>query len=217
MSEAVDGDSAETVPDSCGHSSIIYPTTPSSGLVGLGGAAGDSSDEDLESSSSFLDEHQELATKMKENLSVRWQLDDAPVQTELIQYERRFSELYAQIQEKHHLTRRHYATYNALLEIKELMLKEASLLNSINLQFKDAMTTPSGRYKFLDSMEVIVKGAKHKLEKAERGLLAEQKACESLKEKHTSAVAEQRHFSSLLHTFQDACAEYERLLQLSST
>ncbi|KAL0915350.1 hypothetical protein M5K25_015762 [Dendrobium thyrsiflorum] len=147
----------------------------------------------------------ELATKMKENLSIRCQLDDVPVQTELIQYvlslfhftfplpmvlgsnrqlenwragsssriedplyERRFSELYAQIQEKHHVTRRHYTTYNALLEIKELMLKEASLLNSINLQsrkqrFKNAMTTPSGRSKFLDTMEAIVKGAKHTL------------------------------------------------------
>ncbi|KAH0458170.1 hypothetical protein IEQ34_013485 [Dendrobium chrysotoxum] len=265
MSEAVDGDSVETVPDSCGKSSIIYPTTPSSGLVGLSGAAGDFGDVDLESSSSFLDEHQdlerqgsglkskklisdgeisnlsqrqcelidldnhlenstnklnslkrELANKMKENLSVRCQLDDVPVQTELIQYERRFSELYAQIQEKHHLTRRHYATYNALLEIKELMLKEASLLNSINLQFKNAMTTPSGRSKFLDSMEVIVKGAKHKLEKAERDLLAEQKACEALKEKHTSAVAEQRHFSSLLNTFQDEFKNFCNFLEINT-
>ncbi|KAL0915349.1 hypothetical protein M5K25_015761 [Dendrobium thyrsiflorum] len=61
MSEAWrrgDGDSAETVPDSCGKSSITYPTTPSSELVGLGGAVGNSGDEDLESSSSFLDEHQ---------------------------------------------------------------------------------------------------------------------------------------------------------------
>ncbi|XP_020578014.1 coiled-coil domain-containing protein 93 isoform X4 [Phalaenopsis equestris] len=180
------------------------------GIKGLGGAVGDSGDNGVESSSSFLDQQQdierqesglesnllaseeepsnlnrskcrfvdldshlinctnklnslkrEFAAKTKENFSLRCQLDDVPVQTELIQYERRFSELYAQIQKKHHLTRRHYATYNALVEIKELMLKEASLLNSVNLQFKDAMTTPSGRYKLLDSLEVIVKGTKH--------------------------------------------------------
>ncbi|XP_020578018.1 coiled-coil domain-containing protein 93 isoform X8 [Phalaenopsis equestris] len=160
---------------------------------------------------------EEFAAKTKENFSLRCQLDDVPVQTELIQYERRFSELYAQIQKKHHLTRRHYATYNALVEIKELMLKEASLLNSVNLQFKDAMTTPSGRYKLLDSLEVIVKGTKHKLEKAKLDLSAEQRVCDSLKEKHITAVAEQKNFSSLLKTFQDACTEYERLRQLATT
>lgn len=37
-------------------------------------------------------------------------------------------------QEKLQQTRKFYATYNALVEIKELMLKETSLLNSINSQ-----------------------------------------------------------------------------------
>ncbi|KAH1121142.1 hypothetical protein J1N35_004302 [Gossypium stocksii] len=49
-------------------------------------------------------------------------------------YERRLSELNAHIQEKLQQTRKFYATYNALLEIKELMLKQTSLLNSINSQ-----------------------------------------------------------------------------------
>ncbi|CAI0444573.1 unnamed protein product, partial [Linum tenue] len=35
-------------------------------------------------------------------------------------------------QEKHQQIRKYYDTYNALLEIKDLMLKETSLLNSIN-------------------------------------------------------------------------------------
>ena len=35
-------------------------------------------------------------------------------------------------QEKHRQTCKYYTTYNALLEIKELMLKETSLLNSIS-------------------------------------------------------------------------------------
>nr|XP_029118937.1 coiled-coil domain-containing protein 93 isoform X5 [Elaeis guineensis] len=76
----------------------------------------------------------ELAAKLRAILLLKRQIDDVPVQTELIQYERRFSELYVQIQEKHRQTCKHYATYNTLLEIKELMLKETSLLNSIELQ-----------------------------------------------------------------------------------
>lgn len=37
-------------------------------------------------------------------------------------------------QEKHGQTQKYFATYNALMEIKELMLKQISLLNSINSQ-----------------------------------------------------------------------------------
>jgi hypothetical protein len=39
--------------------------------------------------------------------------------------------VFATVQGKHRQTRKYYSTYNALLEIKELMLKETSLLNSI--------------------------------------------------------------------------------------
>ncbi|KAF9612997.1 hypothetical protein IFM89_004801, partial [Coptis chinensis] len=73
-------------------------------------------------------------------------------------YEQRFSELDVQIQEKFRQTRKCYATYNALLEIKELALKETSLLNSITSQFHEAITNPAGRIKLIDSMEGIVKG-----------------------------------------------------------
>lgn len=55
-------------------------------------------------------------------------------QPRLCRYDHRFSELNAQIQGKLRQTRKYYATYNALLEIKEVMLKEASLLNSISSQ-----------------------------------------------------------------------------------
>ncbi|KAL8537091.1 hypothetical protein ACS0TY_012320 [Phlomoides rotata] len=78
----------------------------------------------------------ELAAKLRSIMSVKWQLDEVPVQAELMQYKLRFSELNTQIQKKHRQTRKHYDTYNALLEIRELMLKETSLLNSINLQVK---------------------------------------------------------------------------------
>ena len=42
--------------------------------------------------------------------------------------------IFANVQEKLRQTRKYYGTYNALLEIKELMLKETSLLNSISSQ-----------------------------------------------------------------------------------
>ncbi|KAI3981174.1 hypothetical protein MKX01_031068 [Papaver californicum] len=100
----------------------------------------------------------ELAAKLRAVLSLKRQLDDQPSPPELIQYERRFSELYVQIQEKHQQTRQYYATYNALLEIKELVQKETSLLNSISSQFQDAMTSTACRAKLIGSMEAVLKG-----------------------------------------------------------
>ncbi|XVE63552.1 hypothetical protein DITRI_Ditri07aG0029400 [Diplodiscus trichospermus] len=158
----------------------------------------------------------ELAARLRAIISVKRQLDDVPSQSELIQYERRFSELNAHIQEKLQQTRKLYATYNALLEIKELMLKETSLLNSISSQFQDAIATTAGRMKLLESMEAIVKGSQQKLEKVELVLQEVQKGSDALKEKYTAAVAEQRRCYSLLKAFQEECARNERLRRQTS-
>ncbi|KAG6496035.1 hypothetical protein ZIOFF_043883 [Zingiber officinale] len=117
-------------------------------------------------------------------------------------YERRLSELYSQIRDKHKQTSTLFDTYNSLLEIKELMLKETSILNSINSQFQDALTSTIGRTKLVDSLETIVKGARQKLEKVELSLMAEKKNSESLREKLTTNLADQRYFSSLLKELQ---------------
>ncbi|KAJ0251905.1 Paramyosin-like protein [Hirschfeldia incana] len=81
----------------------------------------------------------ELAATLREIVSLKRHIDDVPCQSELLQYERRFSELNACIQEKLQQTRKLYGTYNTLLEIKDLMLKEISLLNSIGSQVKHAL------------------------------------------------------------------------------
>ncbi|XP_021893508.1 coiled-coil domain-containing protein 93 homolog [Carica papaya] len=126
-------------------------------------------------------------------------------------YERRFSELNANIQEKFQQTRKYYATYNALLEIKELMLKENLLLNSLSSQFQEAFSTPAGRMKLMHSMEGIIKGSQQKLEKVQLGLQEEQKVCDALKERYSAAISEQRRCYSFLKAFQEECARNERL------
>ncbi|GAV74836.1 hypothetical protein CFOL_v3_18316, partial [Cephalotus follicularis] len=158
----------------------------------------------------------ELAARLRTILSIKRKLDDVPSQSELIQYERRFSELYVHIQDKLRQTRKYYATYNALLEIKELMLKEVSLLNSISSQFQNAIASTAGRMILIDSMEGIVKGSQQKLEKVQNGIQEEQKVCDALKERYTAAIAEQRRCYSLLQVFQEECAKNERLRSQNS-
>ncbi|KAK4420042.1 Coiled-coil domain-containing protein 93 [Sesamum alatum] len=153
----------------------------------------------------------ELATKLRSIVSVKRQLDEVPSQAELIQYELRFSELNTQIQKKLRQTRKHYDTYNALLEIKELMLKETSLLNSISLQFQNAITSADGRTKLINSLEGILNGTQQKLDKMQLTLQSEQKFCDTIKDKYAAAISEQRQSSSLLKLFQEECARNERL------
>ncbi|KAI3970119.1 hypothetical protein MKW92_043949 [Papaver armeniacum] len=158
----------------------------------------------------------ELAAKLRAVLSLKRRLDDQPSPSELIQYERRFSELYVQIQEKHQQTRQYYATYNALLEIKELVQKETSLLNSISSQFQDAMTSTAGRAKLIGSMEAVLKGTQQKLGKVQLGLQEEQRKCDVFKEEYTASVVEQRRCSSILKAFQEECTKNEKLRRQTS-
>ncbi|KAM0973847.1 hypothetical protein ACFX2C_017119 [Malus domestica] len=144
----------------------------------------------------------ELAARLRALLAVQRRIDEVPSQSELVQYECRLSELNAQIQGKLQQTRKYYATYNALLEIKELILKETSLLNSISSQFQEASSTTDGSMKLVNSMEGIIKGSQQKLRKVQLGLQEEQKVCDSLKEKYVAANAKQRHCYSLLKAFQ---------------
>ncbi|KAI6680119.1 hypothetical protein NL676_034000 [Syzygium grande] len=153
----------------------------------------------------------ELAARLRMVLSVKRQLEDVPSQSELIQYERRFSELNMNIAEIHRQTCKYYATYNALLEIKELMLKETSLLNSLNSQFQDAISDTAGRLKLIDSMEGILKGIKQKLEKVQDGIQADQRVCKTLREKYAAAAARQRRGSSLLKSLQEVITRNQRL------
>ncbi|KAI4376933.1 hypothetical protein MLD38_014635 [Melastoma candidum] len=152
--------------------------------------------------------------------SVKRQLDDAPALLELIQYEWRFSELNANTEDKHRETRKYYSTYNVLLEIKELMLKEISLLDSLNLQFQEAIASTDGRGKLLISMEGILKGVQQKLSKIQAGYQSDQEICNTLRKKYAAAAADQRKQFTLLKVLQEEVARNRKLkgeLQLRSS
>ncbi|CAO2815992.1 unnamed protein product [Amaranthus hypochondriacus] len=153
----------------------------------------------------------ELSSKLREFVSLKRLLDELPIEAELVQYERRFSELNVHMQDRLHQTRKYYETYNALLEIKDLMQKEISLLNSVDSQFVDAIGDPAGRTKLIDSMEAILKGIQKKLEKVQLGLQSGQKTFDTLRERYSAAIMNQRHCAVLLKDFQEECRKNERL------
>ncbi|OIV96505.1 hypothetical protein TanjilG_07897 [Lupinus angustifolius] len=140
----------------------------------------------------------QLASKLRDIVALRRQIDDLPCQSEIIQ----ISFIFANVQGKHQQTHKYYATYNALLEIKELMLKEASLLNSIISQFQEALSSTDGRAKLVHSMEGIVKGSQQKLEKVQLAFREEEKNLTDFKDKYAAAAGQHKRLYSLLKAFQ---------------
>ena len=74
----------------------------------------------------------------------------------MIQYERRFVELYELVAEKLIETRKYYALYNTLDESHKATQNEVSLLESIVEGFPKAVKTKQGREMFLQSFAETV-------------------------------------------------------------
>ena len=87
-----------------------------------------------------------LGQKGRQIASLQRQMDEIPTRAELMQYERRFRELYQQLASKSEETKRYYDQYNILGEKQGYLTKEASLINSIHDNFlKVSGSLPLGR------------------------------------------------------------------------
>jgi hypothetical protein len=71
-------------------------------------------------------------------------IDDIPTRSELIQYERRFVELYQQVAWKLEETRKYYAMYNTLDTSLSFLQKNVKILDSITATFDDGQYTRQG-------------------------------------------------------------------------
>ena len=85
-------------------------------------------------------------------------IDDIPTRTELIQYERRFTELYQQVALKLGENKKYFDMYNTLDETHRMLQKEANLVNSITENFDEAMKTKASKEQFLEQFAGIIKG-----------------------------------------------------------
>eukprot|EP01038_Epipyxis_sp_PR26KG_P011095 gene11095-14890_t len=106
-------------------------------------------------------------------------IDDIPTRTELIQYERRFTELYQQVTWKLDETR--------------------------NDNFAEAMKSNQSKNEFSKQFETIVRGVEDSLKKQENVLLQKDQKVEDLKVVHQSLVEDQRRYFKAVKDFQDEC------------
>ena len=83
-------------------------------------------------------ERKELSQKTKIFLDLERKIDRIPSRSELAQYQRRFVELYGQIDDTQSETQNFYDMYNNLGQQKSAIEKEINLMNSIQEGFEDS-------------------------------------------------------------------------------
>lgn len=138
-------------------------------------------------------------------------IDDVPTRTELIQYERRFTELYQQVAWKLDETRKYYDLYNTLDTTLNFLQKEVKLLNSISDSFNDAMTNAATKAEYLKQFDAVVRGVEESLVRQEGILTGKTTKVEELKKQHQDLVDEQRRYFNTVKSFQDECNKNEWL------
>ena len=136
-------------------------------------------------------------------------IDDIPTRTELIQYERRFSELYQQVALKLGENKKYFEMYNTLDERKRMLEKEVTLVNSITENFDEAMRTKASKEQFLTQFEGIIKGVEDSLA-AKRGVLKQkEERLAGVNRMHQALVDEQRRYFKAVKEFQEECNRNE--------
>ena len=140
-------------------------------------------------------------------------IDDIPTRTELIQYERRFVELYQQVSWKLEETRKYYALYNTLDTTLTFLQKEVTLLDSISSNFTDAMKSTKTKAEYLNQLDLIVRGVDDSLARQEGQLASQLKVVDDLKTRHQALVDEQRRYFKTVKDFQAECDKNDWLSQ----
>ena len=140
-------------------------------------------------------------------------IDDVPTRTELIQYERRFAELYQQVAWKLEETKKYFAMYNTLDSTLGFMQKEIKLLNSISENFCQAMKSTQGKEEFLKQFEGIIVGVDQSARAQEALLLRSEAHTEEMRTTNQNLVDEQRRYFQAVKDFQLECQKNEWLME----
>ena len=143
--------------------------------------------------------------KGRQIAALQRQVDEIPNRAELLQYERRFRELYAMIAQKGDETRKYYAMYNVLEEKKTYVTKEISLINSIHENFTKAMSEKAAaREKLAEATDGIVKTVQATQAKTQGRLDDELASKAALQAKYDKLLGQQRKYFKLVKELKEA-------------
>uniref|UniRef100_A0A8C0X817 Coiled-coil domain-containing protein 93 n=1 Tax=Castor canadensis TaxID=51338 RepID=A0A8C0X817_CASCN len=143
------------------------------------------------------------ARRNREIAILHRKIDEVPSRAELIQYQKRFIELYRQISAVHKETKQFFTLYNTLDDKKVYLEKEISLLNSIHENFSQAMASPAARDQFLRQMEQIVEGIKQSRMKMEKKKQENKMRRDQLNDQYLELLEKQRLYFKTVKEFKE--------------
>ena len=122
------------------------------------------------------------------------QVDECPSRAELLQYEKRFVELYRLVAEKLQETRKYYSLYNTLRDSLEYQQSEKTLLESIIAQYPAASSRRQGKEQFVQHMDAVLQGVHRQREAKEKELDRERQQLAQLQAAALSLQEKQRAY-----------------------
>ncbi|XP_042099888.1 coiled-coil domain-containing protein 93 isoform X2 [Ovis aries] len=152
------------------------------------------------------------ARRNREIAILHRKIDEVPSRAELIQYQKRFIELYRQISAVHKETKQFFTLYNTLDDKKVYLEKEISLLNSIHENFSQAMASSASRDQFLRQMEQIVEGIKQSRMKMEKKKQENKMRRDQLNDQYLELLEKQRLYFKTVKEFKEEGRKNEMLL-----
>ena len=159
----------------------------------------------------FEDERASLGKRARAVALLSRKLEDIPTRAELIQYERRFDELFDTVQAKLKETRKYFAAYNVLADTKKYLLKEISLLDSVHHQVRPALETVNGKASLVTALASIQSGVEANVRLVEEKLAVERDAVDAAARAHDDAVRARHHHVALVKRLRDAAAKESEL------
>uniref|UniRef100_A0A8I6ADX1 Coiled-coil domain-containing protein 93 n=1 Tax=Rattus norvegicus TaxID=10116 RepID=A0A8I6ADX1_RAT len=142
------------------------------------------------------------ARRNREIAILHRKIDEVPSRAELIQYQKRFIELYRQISAVHKETKQFFTLYNTLDDKKVYLEKEVRALVCLFL----AMASPAARDQFLRQMEQIVEGIKQSRMKMEKKKQENKMRRDQLNDQYLELLEKQRLYFKTVKEFKEVRA-----------
>merc|ERR1712083_284306 len=132
-------------------------------------------------------------------------LESYPTRSELLQYEKRFVELYNLTNERLKETKKYYHLYNSLNDSSESMNNEVNLLQKIQSEFPKRCKNEEDRSTFIASMDKMIDSLKVSSENMKNKLQTVKNEKDEQSAKYNELLNYQRKYYKYVKEFQNAC------------
>lgn len=152
-----------------------------------------------------------IALRNQEIARAERAIGEIPTRAELLQFERRFVELYELVAEKLIESRKYFDMYNRLNTMFKYMQSELSILESIITNFPVGMRSTTSRAQMIEQFDKMLQGVRMSREQVDKQYEGVHEKELKLIVKHDKLLEKQRTYFKIVKDFQEECTINEKL------